>query len=406
MKKISLFAVLFMTSSWIFAQYKNDNVSYKTVFPQDLCNELSKSNNYLLLDVRSAGEYADTSSSPLYNYGHLQNAVNIDVGEIGKRYKEIEAYKDKPVYVYCSHSQRSRRASKMLADSGFTNIINVNGGITAIRRLPEENCLNNYLVTSVGYKIIAPAVLCNKITKEKDKIFLLDVRTDSAFRHVSLRDDVNGLGIIRNSINIPLADLTNRLAEIPRDKEVIILDLFGDEAAKAAMILHDNKYQQVSMLLEGINRMFYSSSSEIACLKTAYIASVKYTMLSSLDFKAFADKNPGYLALDVRSAEEYANKHKDYWKNIGHLVNAVSIPSDQLAAKMNEIEKYKNKPVLVYAFGTGKEVHEAAKKLVNSGFTNVSILAGGLFNLRWTANNISGNAALSKLVVDIPAENL
>ena len=56
------------------------------------------------------------------NIGRLKNAKNIDVRQFGSRLSELQDFKNRPVFVYCSHSQRSRRASKMLADSGFTRV--------------------------------------------------------------------------------------------------------------------------------------------------------------------------------------------------------------------------------------------------------------------------------------------
>ena len=58
------------------AQYKNDNVLYKTVYPQDFCKELEKTPGYVLLDVRSEGEFRDTSTSYGLNIGHLDGALN------------------------------------------------------------------------------------------------------------------------------------------------------------------------------------------------------------------------------------------------------------------------------------------------------------------------------------------
>src|SRR6185503_21028480 len=125
--------LLFLLASiTVKSQFKNDNVLYKTVDPADLCAALEKNKGYVLLDVRSPGEYADTSTSPSYNLGHLKGARNINISDLGKRISEIKDYKDQPVFVYCSHSQRSRRAGKMLADSGFTKVYNINGGMTAI----------------------------------------------------------------------------------------------------------------------------------------------------------------------------------------------------------------------------------------------------------------------------------
>src|SRR4051812_23469058 len=137
MRTIILSLSMFLSGS-ITAQYKNDNVVYKTVFPQDLCKAMEENPGYLLLDVRSPGEFSDTSSAIGSNLGHINGAINIDIRQIQKRINEISAYKDKPVFVYCSHSQRSRRVSKMLADSGFTKVNNINGGMTAIYLLNEQ----------------------------------------------------------------------------------------------------------------------------------------------------------------------------------------------------------------------------------------------------------------------------
>jgi rhodanese-related sulfurtransferase len=123
------------------AQFKNDNVLYKTVDPADLCKEFKKNKNALILDVRSKGEHYDTSSFTNLNLGHLKGAINIDINTLGSRLSEIQAYKDQPIFIYCSHSQRSRRASKMLADSGFNKVYNINGGLSAIhyRSLKKDN---------------------------------------------------------------------------------------------------------------------------------------------------------------------------------------------------------------------------------------------------------------------------
>src|ERR1044071_9707287 len=86
------------------AQYKNDNTKFKTVFLEDLCKTLQNNNGYILLDVRSKGEFCDTSMATNLNIGHLKNAINIDVNELPNRLNELKEDKDKPIFVYCSHS--------------------------------------------------------------------------------------------------------------------------------------------------------------------------------------------------------------------------------------------------------------------------------------------------------------
>src|SRR3954447_14343320 len=86
-------------------QFKADNVKYTTVYPEDLCKTLQKNPGYVLLDVRSDGEFYDsTSASPSLNIGHLKDALHIDIRQLSSRWKELAAYKDRPLFIYCSHS--------------------------------------------------------------------------------------------------------------------------------------------------------------------------------------------------------------------------------------------------------------------------------------------------------------
>src|SRR6266850_5550843 len=119
----------------INAQYKNDNTLFKTVYIEDLCRQLQSNPDHIILDVRSQGEYDDSSSASYLNIGHLKNAKHIDIRELPLRWRELMPFKDKPIFVYCSHSQRSRRASKLLSDSGFANVTNINGGLTTFNLL-------------------------------------------------------------------------------------------------------------------------------------------------------------------------------------------------------------------------------------------------------------------------------
>ena len=84
------FLLLVFYSLKVEAQYKNDNVKYQTVYIEDLCAALKNNPGYLLLDVRSKGEYYDTSSSFNYNIGHLKNATNISISELQNRLNELK----------------------------------------------------------------------------------------------------------------------------------------------------------------------------------------------------------------------------------------------------------------------------------------------------------------------------
>ena len=66
-----------------------------------------------------------------HEYGqHRKGAVNINIDSFSEHLPELKKYSDKNIFVYCSHSQRSRRVSKLLSDNGFKNVYNINGGMS------------------------------------------------------------------------------------------------------------------------------------------------------------------------------------------------------------------------------------------------------------------------------------
>lgn len=407
MLKQLLICLLALSGNFVQAQFRYDNVLYKTVDPDMLCATLKASNGYLLLDVRSKGEFEDTSSAASYNLGRLKGAVNINVRELGSRINEISDYKNKPVFVYCSHSQRSRRASKMLADSGFTRVFNVNGGLSSFYFTTWKNrsCLKELVETKNRYHFLSAEEVCKLVSAKRPRYFILDVRPDSAFRHISRDAKENAYGSIANTINIPLAELDNRLNEVPREMKIILTDIYGEDAAAAAVKLTEKGYPDVYVLSEGIDRLIQTDPKELTCLKNYYRSPVTYTILSTKEFGSYYRTKPDALLLDIRTREEFANTHKDYWRNTGHLKNALNIPAAELEKTIEGLGTRKDRPIVIYSYGNGSELYAVADGLQKEGFTNISVLAGGIFYLRWTAGNVKGQEWLKELVLDIPENN-
>lgn len=82
--------------------------------------KLSKSISAQLIDVRTPGEYAE---------GHLKGALNYDInsGNFEDRITKLD--KTKPVFVYCLSGGRSAQAADLLAETGFPEVYNMEGGI-------------------------------------------------------------------------------------------------------------------------------------------------------------------------------------------------------------------------------------------------------------------------------------
>lgn len=76
--------------------------------------------NYVLLDVREPVELQIAA---------LNNAVHIPMGEIPGRLDELD--RDKTIICLCKSGGRSAQVGHFLLDQGFSNVINLAGGINA-----------------------------------------------------------------------------------------------------------------------------------------------------------------------------------------------------------------------------------------------------------------------------------
>lgn len=85
----------------------------------------------VVLDVREDNEYKS---------GHVLNAKHIPLGKLSQRLGELEKYREQPIVVVCRSGNRSCAASALLGKQGFSQIYNLNGGVTAWRKanLPLE----------------------------------------------------------------------------------------------------------------------------------------------------------------------------------------------------------------------------------------------------------------------------
>ncbi len=76
----------------------------------------------LLLDVREPDEYAAV---------HAPGSMLMPLGQLPSRLGELQAYRNKPIAVICRSGRRSARAVEILRNAGFTEAVNVEGGMNA-----------------------------------------------------------------------------------------------------------------------------------------------------------------------------------------------------------------------------------------------------------------------------------
>ena len=79
-------------------------------------------NGSLMVDVREKDEVAELAYD-------VENIINVPLSELENHFAEIP--KDKQLVIACRSGNRSRKAANILMENGFTNLVNLDGGILA-----------------------------------------------------------------------------------------------------------------------------------------------------------------------------------------------------------------------------------------------------------------------------------
>ncbi len=116
----SLAVVIIATISCFNFFCVGQQLAYKTISASDARAMIQSSPNLLVVDVRTPEEYTQ---------GHLKGAVNIPLSDLPLRISGLDP--NRPILVYCRTGHRSAQASAILVKAGFTQVYNMDGGITA-----------------------------------------------------------------------------------------------------------------------------------------------------------------------------------------------------------------------------------------------------------------------------------
>ena len=115
---IALVVVLVML---VMTTVQSRLLGYEELKPLDLVQMINRVEP-LLLDVRNDDEFSG---------GHLASARHIPLEQLAERQEELQAYRDRPIVVYCRSGQRSARAATLLKKKGFARLYKLAGGMLA-----------------------------------------------------------------------------------------------------------------------------------------------------------------------------------------------------------------------------------------------------------------------------------
>jgi len=94
-------------------------LNYKNISIHEF-DQMLQNKNFFLLDVRSSEQEKIQGTDENIPYKNIKEFLN-----------KLPQDKHRKIIVYCGHGNTSLKASQALLDLGYSNVINLQGGITA-----------------------------------------------------------------------------------------------------------------------------------------------------------------------------------------------------------------------------------------------------------------------------------
>jgi rhodanese-related sulfurtransferase len=345
-----------------------------------LAEELAGSELPTIIDVRSKAEWDKD--------GNIEGAVNIPFSDLFANLDQIPADKDARIIVLCASGHRGGITMMALRLMGYTNVINLNGGLNAwkaagmpvVGLVPDMAAFLAALPTDAGYYSIKADKL-NEMMVENPP-FIVDVREAA---------EIEANGYIAGSINIPIRDLLKNLDKLPgKDEKIVITCASGHRGSLGMMALRLLGYTDVVNINGGINAWVKAEfpletgapaapvagaapevdAARLATLD-AYLSNLPegFGAIKSPDFNTELVSGTTPFILDVRSKEE--------WDANGHIDGAINIPVIEVPANLAQLPTDKAAPIMVIC-ASGHRGAMTQMYLQFLGYTNVRNLNGGM----------------------------
>jgi rhodanese-related sulfurtransferase len=370
---------LFTTLNGFFTTMPDNFYSTKS---DALATQLAEKAPFLL-DVRSQAEWDKD--------GYIEGAVHIPFSDFLTSLDKVPAEKDAPIVIYCASGHRGSMAAMALRLMGYTDVVNLNGGLNAWKAasLPVSGWVDwatvmGEIVTSLPadqgfYSIKADGL--NTLLAEQP-VFLVDVREVS---------EVEGSGYIAGAIHLPIRDLLKNLDKLPaKDQKIVIYCGSGHRGAFGMFALRLLGYTDVVNLNGGTGAWTKGGftlepglpaeaavlaapevdAARLAALE-AYLTALPegFNLVKAADLNVELGNTPAPFVLDVRTEAE---KTAD-----GYIEGSVFVPINDLQASLTQLPADKAAPIVVLC-KSGHRGGMAMMYLNFLGYTNVRNLGGGL----------------------------
>lgn len=240
-------------------QYLADYVSalpetFNAMRVQDLADAIAAGEEMLIVDVRTADEFAE---------GHIEGSINIPVNELTQSLNLLPNL-DQNLVIVCGSGHRSAVAMTALNLLGYTNVRSMMSGISAWTKAelpvtdvvveaeagtaptfaPDVMTVVDGFITDIpqGYYTVRAADLSAELIDNPP--VLLDVRTDSEWSN----------GFIEGATHLQLRDFVASIGEWPQDKAapIVIYDNPTHRSSMALVLMRLMGYENVRVLGGGV----------------------------------------------------------------------------------------------------------------------------------------------------------
>lgn len=187
-----------------------------------------------LLDLRSQNvQVLDTRSPSDFAKGHLRGSTSIGLGGNYATWAGTVLDHTRPIIIIANPGAEQEAAVR-LGRIGYDNVVGyVDGGATAFLFRQE-------LVEKTA-RVTAPEL--NKLLQSDPNVLVIDVRNTGEWNEKH----------IDGALNFPLNKLRQQIAEIPKDRRLILHCLGGYRSMIAASILEESGFTGLTDLVGGIN---------------------------------------------------------------------------------------------------------------------------------------------------------
>jgi hydroxyacylglutathione hydrolase len=198
--------------------------------------------------VRGGAQLLDTREQAEFEGAHISGALNIGLGGSFATWCGSLLDPERPV-VLVAEPDLELEAATRLGRIGFDTVAGyLEGGMQQLAGAPElVERIERITASTLGERLDSP-----------DVPLLIDVRTAREWSE----------GHIHGAINVPLAHLAERLAELPADRSLIIYCASGYRSAIAVSLLRRKGLRDVTNLVGGLTAWNSSQLHTVASFST------------------------------------------------------------------------------------------------------------------------------------------